>query len=65
VITPEVRERYRALIQEHIAALKKKLSEVRIDYAMFDTSVPLDHALFRYLSAREHMTRGPARAGAR
>ena len=64
VITPEVRERYRALIQEHIVALKKKLSEVRIDYAMFDTSVPLDHALFRYLSAREHMTRGPARAGA-
>ena len=64
VITLEVRERYRALIQEHIAALKKKLSEVRIDYAMFDTSVPLDHALFRYLSAREHMTRGPARAGA-
>lgn len=65
VITPQVRERYRALIQEHIAVLKKKLSEIRIDYAMFDTSVPLDHALFRFLSAREHLTRGPARAGAR
>jgi uncharacterized protein (DUF58 family) len=65
VITPEVRERYRAMLQEHIAVLKKKLSEVRIDYAMFDTSVPLDHALFRFLSAREHLTRGPARAGAR
>jgi uncharacterized protein (DUF58 family) len=65
VITEEVRERYRALMQEHIAVLKKKLSEMRIDYAMFDTTEPLDHALFRYLSAREHMTRGPARAGAR
>jgi uncharacterized protein (DUF58 family) len=65
VITPEVRERYRALLQEHIAALKKKLSEIRVDYAMFDTSVPLDHALFRFLSAREHLTRGPARKGAR
>jgi uncharacterized protein (DUF58 family) len=65
VITPEVRARYRALLQEHIALLKKKLSEIRIDYAMFDTSVPLDHALFRFLSAREHLTRGPARTGAR
>jgi uncharacterized protein (DUF58 family) len=65
VITPQVRARYRALIQEHTTVLKKKLSEVRIDYAMLDTSVPLDHALFQYLSAREHLTRGPARVGAR
>jgi hypothetical protein len=26
-----------------------------VDYAMFDTSKPLDHALFRFLSAREKM----------
>jgi uncharacterized protein (DUF58 family) len=65
VITPEVRDRYRAMVQEHIAVLKKKLTQSRIDYAMFDTTEPLDQALFRFLSAREHMTRGPARSGVR
>ncbi|HEX6307632.1 MAG TPA: DUF58 domain-containing protein [Longimicrobiales bacterium] len=66
VITQTVRDRYRALVQQHIAAIRKKLSELRIDYALFDTSMPLDHALFTYLAARERLTRGTARAtGAR
>jgi uncharacterized protein (DUF58 family) len=65
VVTEKVRERYRAMVQEHIAELRRLLTEVRIDYALFDTSQPLDHALFTYLSARERMTRGSARAGVR
>jgi uncharacterized protein (DUF58 family) len=65
VLTPAVREKYRAMVQEHIAALKKLLTEVRVDYALFDTSTPLDAALFTYLSARERLTRGSARAGGR
>ena len=63
VITTAVRERYRALMQEHIAAIGRKLAELRIDYALFDTSMPLDQALFAYLGARERLTRGTARAG--
>jgi hypothetical protein len=50
------------LVQEHIAALRRRLTELRIDYALFDTSQPLDHALFSYLAARERLTRGTARA---
>jgi uncharacterized protein (DUF58 family) len=62
VITPAVRERYRALMQEHITSIRRKLTEMRVDYAMFDTSMPLDDALFAYLAARERMTRGTARS---
>jgi uncharacterized protein (DUF58 family) len=62
VLTPTVRDRYRLLVQEHIAALRRRLTELRIDYALFDTSQPLDHALFSYLAARERLTRGTARA---
>jgi uncharacterized protein (DUF58 family) len=62
VITESVRERYRAMMQEHIATIRRKLTEQRIDYALLDTGMPLDHALFTYLAAREHMTRGTARS---
>ena len=48
---------YRRLVQEHIAALSSKLSENRIDYALFNTGRPLDHALFSYLSTRERLMR--------
>ena len=63
VITPAVRERYRALMQEHIRGIGRRLTESRIDHALFDTSTPLDDALFAYLAARERMTRGTARSG--
>ncbi|HSJ10507.1 MAG TPA: DUF58 domain-containing protein [Longimicrobiales bacterium] len=46
VVTPAVRAKYQEMVQEHIAALRKKLTEARIDYALFDTSTPLDQALF-------------------
>jgi hypothetical protein len=57
IVPDALRAEYRRLIQEHIAALGARLSENRIDYALFDTTRPLDHALFSYLSTRERLTR--------
>lgn len=48
---------YRALVGEHIAALTARAAEHRVDYAMFNTSMPLDYALFNYLSIRDRLTR--------
>lgn len=57
-IVPETqRQRYRELIQGHIAELTRRLTEIEADYALFDTATPLDFALFTYLSNRERMTR--------
>jgi uncharacterized protein (DUF58 family) len=57
VVPQSFRAQYRALIQEHIAALQTRFSEQRIDYALLNTSEPLDRALFSYLSSREKMQR--------
>jgi uncharacterized protein (DUF58 family) len=57
IVPDALRAEYRRLIQEHIAALGARLSENRIDYALFNTTRPLDHALFSYLSTRERLTR--------
>jgi uncharacterized protein (DUF58 family) len=57
VVPQSFRQQYRALVQEHIAALQSKFSEQRIDYALLNTSEPLDRALFSYLSSREKMMR--------
>ena len=56
VVPESFRKQYRALIQEHIDALTTKFSEHRIDYAVLNTSEPLDRALFSYLSSRERLT---------
>jgi uncharacterized protein (DUF58 family) len=57
-VVPEyVREEYRRLVSEHVATLQRSLGESRIDYALFETSVPLDHALFAYLSRRARLDR--------
>src|SRR5688572_18803438 len=48
---------YRALIAAHSTALATKFSEHRIDYTLLNTSKPLDHALFSYLSSRERLMR--------
>jgi hypothetical protein len=55
VIPDYLRAQYRALITEHVASLQRVLGESRVDYALFDTSKPLDQALFRFLSNRERM----------
>ena len=57
VVPEEVRARYLELVGEHVKGLSRVLGENRIDYALFDTSRPLDHALFEYLSRRQRLVR--------
>ena len=57
VVPAEVRDRYRDLVSGHIAELARVLGESRVDYALFNTAQPLDHALFSYLSRRERAVR--------
>lgn len=57
-VVPETqRARYRELIENHVAALSERLTQIRGDYALFDTATPLDYALFSYLSRREKLSR--------
>lgn len=55
VVPERLRTAYRRLMDEHLATVAKRFSDNRIDYALLDTSKPLDDALFRYLLARERM----------
>lgn len=57
VLPDRLRERYRELVGEHIDSLGRLLGQNRIDYALLDTSQPLDQALFAYLSTRQRLTR--------
>jgi len=57
VVPQSFRAQYRAMIQEHINTLQTRFSEQRIDYALLNTSEPLDRALFSYLSSREKLMR--------
>lgn len=57
-IVPEgLRDEYRSLVKAHTEALQKRFAAHRIDYAVLDTSKPLDFALFSYLSMRERLMR--------
>jgi uncharacterized protein (DUF58 family) len=57
IVPQALAETYRQLIREHCDALRSKFSELRIDYALLNTAVPLDYALFNYLSMREQLNR--------
>ncbi len=57
IVPASVREEYQALVRQHTEALGRLFTDSRIDYALFNTAVPLDHALFHYLSARERLSR--------
>jgi uncharacterized protein (DUF58 family) len=57
VVPDYLRRQYRDLVAAHVADLERRLREQRMDYALFDTSRPLDQALFSYLLARERFTR--------
>lgn len=57
-IIPEyLRKQYRELVAQHTASLAKRIGESRADYALFDTSKPLDRALFSYLASRQNFNR--------
>jgi uncharacterized protein (DUF58 family) len=55
VVPESLAAQYRALIRAHTDTLATKFSEQRIDYTVLNTSQPLDHALFSYLSSREKL----------
>jgi uncharacterized protein (DUF58 family) len=57
VVPDAMAEQYQAMLREHVAALTSKCAQIRVDYGLFDTSRPIDHALFSYLSARERLSR--------
>jgi uncharacterized protein (DUF58 family) len=57
VVPSGMADEYRKLVQEHIAALSTRFSQNRVDYALTNTATPLDYALFRYLSARQRLSR--------
>ena len=62
VMPRAARERYRALLGDHMRMLKKRVGEAGMDYVLLDTRRPLDEALFEYLSLRERLAHLGARA---
>lgn len=57
VVPAQAREKYVERVQDHVHELERRLTGGRVDYALLDTSEPLDFALFRYLSMREGIKR--------
>jgi len=57
IVPDALADQYKELVQTHIDALRERFSANRIDYTMLNTSMPLDHALFSYLSTRERLSR--------
>ncbi len=57
VVPDRVRAAYVSLMADHVAELGRRMGEHRIDYCLIETSKPLDHALFDYLSRRHRMAR--------
>jgi uncharacterized protein (DUF58 family) len=53
VIPEYLRKQYKEVVAEHTRALGKRIGETRADYALFDTTKPLDQALYAYLAARQ------------
>jgi len=57
-VAPEaLREEYRARIEEHIREMSLALAAVDAEHTLVDTAVPLDAALYRYLSIRQDRRR--------
>lgn len=57
VLPSRLRSGYQALLGEHLAELERRISGDGMDYVLLDTSKPLDHALFRYLTIRTRKSR--------
>jgi uncharacterized protein (DUF58 family) len=55
IVPARLRERYTALISDHVAAVERLLGEGRVDYLLVDTSKPVDEVLFEYLVRRERL----------
>jgi uncharacterized protein (DUF58 family) len=57
VVPEKLREEYRGHLEAHVDTLKRRMVQNEIDYCFVQTSQPLDHALFEYLSRREQLSR--------
>jgi uncharacterized protein (DUF58 family) len=57
VIPDRLAKEYRSRITHHLSELRRLLGRGGIDYAVFETARPLDHALFTYLSNRQRLAR--------
>jgi uncharacterized protein (DUF58 family) len=57
IVPYALRDKYRALVQEHVSTIQNLMTQNRIDYTLFNTSQPLDLALFSYLANRERLMR--------
>ena len=55
VIPDFIRQEYRRILKDQISYFEKECQKDRIDFAVLDTSKPLDHALYTYLLRREQM----------
>ncbi|HUP89571.1 MAG TPA: DUF58 domain-containing protein [Longimicrobiales bacterium] len=55
VVGDTLKEEYAQLMAEHAAQMRRRTLAHGFDYVSLDTSKPLDHALFKYLAARERM----------
>ena len=57
-IIPEyLREEYQNVMRGHIETLGKRLGGHNVDFAQFDTTAPMDNALFKFLGARRKFER--------
>ncbi|MDH3456298.1 MAG: DUF58 domain-containing protein [Gemmatimonadota bacterium] len=57
VVPETLKEEYGTLLSEHRRHLTDLMGQHQLDYHFFDTSAPLDYALFAYLSLRERLSR--------
>ena len=57
LVPAAVRDDYRRRVAAHVAELERLARGANVDYALFDTGTPLDHALARYLAGRRRMGR--------
>jgi uncharacterized protein (DUF58 family) len=57
VIPEYLRDQYRTMIRAHTERIEKLCGDQGVDYWMFNTSMPLDYALFAFLSRRQFLTR--------
>jgi len=53
LIPEKLRAGYRALLEAHTGELRDRFTAGGVDYALLDTSKPLDGALFQFLLHRE------------
>ncbi|MEZ5283480.1 MAG: DUF58 domain-containing protein [Vicinamibacterales bacterium] len=57
VVPDAFADQYRSLVQAHLADLSSRATAQGVDYTLLRTSMPLDHALFQYMSIRDRLTR--------